>query len=224
LEAYLDNSATTPPCAEAVEAVRMALTGVWGNPSSMHRAGLEAERLLEDSRAALAGALGCEAGEVVFTSGGTEANNLALFGAAMAQKRRGRRIVTSSVEHSSIAESAAELANRGFEVLYLGVDETGRVPEQELARLITRDTILVSLMAVNNEVGAIQPIDAIRRAVRSAGAPALIHCDAVQAFGKLPLNPRRTNRAPAPLGPWTLCELTVSKSTPMRWGFTGSLP
>jgi len=191
MEAYLDNSATTAPCAQAVEAVHKALSLVWGNPSSLHRAGLEAEHLLQESRAALAEKLGCVPGEIVFTSGGTEANNLALFGAAMALKRRGRRIVTSAVEHSSIAESAAELQNRGFEVVYLNVDESGRVPEQELTRLINRDTILVSLMAVNNEVGAIQPIDAIRRALRFAGAPALVHCDAVQAFGKLPLNPQR---------------------------------
>jgi len=191
MEAYLDNSATTAPCAQAIEAVHKALATVWGNPSSLHRAGLEAEHLLQESRGALAAKLGCAPEEIFFTSGGTEANNLALFGAAMAQKRKGRRVVTSAVEHSSIAESAAELASRGFEVVYLNVDGDGRVPEQELSRLINRDTILVSLMAVNNEVGAIQPIDAIRRAVRFAGAPALVHCDAVQAFGKLPLSPQR---------------------------------
>ena len=191
MEVYLDNSATTPVCAEALEAIQQALHSTWGNPSSLHRVGLKAEHLLNQSRAALAQALGCTPGEITFTSGGTEANNLAMFGATSARRRQGRRIVTSSVEHSSIAESVAELQKRGYEVVYLDVDSTGRVPESELARAINKETILVSLMAVNNEVGTVQPIDAIRRAVRYVGAPALIHCDAVQAFGKLPVHPAR---------------------------------
>jgi len=191
MEAYLDNSATTSLCPEAAEAMQEAAALFWGNPSSLHRLGLEAERLLARCRADVAASLHCSPGEITFTSGGTESNNLALFGAAAALRRRGRRIVTSAVEHSSVAESAAELQNRGFDVVYLNVDGQGRVPEQELLRLITKDTILVSLMAVNNEVGAVQPIDAVRRALRHANAPALIHCDAVQAYGKLPVNPQR---------------------------------
>ncbi|MDR2686648.1 MAG: cysteine desulfurase [Oscillospiraceae bacterium] len=191
MEAYLDNSATTPLCPEAAEAMQEAVGRFWGNPSSLHRFGLEAERLLARCRADVAASLRCSPAEVTFTSGGTESNNLALFGAAAALKRRGRRVVTSAVEHSSIAESAAELQNRGFEVAYLNVDGQGRVSEQELQRLVTKDTILVSLMAVNNEVGTIQPIDAVRRVLRQANAPALIHCDAVQAYGKLPVNPQR---------------------------------
>jgi len=191
MEAYLDNSATTPLCPEAAEAMQEAAGLLWGNPSSLHRLGLEAERLLGRCRADVAASLHCSPGEITFTSGGTESNNLALFGAAAALKRRGRRIVTSAVEHSSVAESAAELQSRGFDVVYLNVDGQGRVPEQELQRLITKDTILVSLMAVNNEVGAVQPIDAVRRALRLTNAPALIHCDAVQAYGKLPVNPQR---------------------------------
>jgi cysteine desulfurase len=191
VEAYLDNSATTPPCPEAIAAMQEELARLWGNPSSLHRMGLEAEHLLERARACVATSLGCEPAEVVFTSGGTESNNLALFGAALAQRRRGKRIVTSAVEHSSVAESAKELAARGFEVIYLGVDRSGRVSEQELLRAINRETILVSLMAVNNEVGTLQPVEAIRQAVRLQKAPALIHCDAVQAFGKLPVQPGR---------------------------------
>ena len=189
MEAYLDNSATTPPCPEAVEAVRGALESCWGNPSSLHRVGLEGERLLGRCRALVAQSLRCQPAEVVFTSGGTESNNIALLGAAMAQKRRGRRVVTSAVEHSSVAECAKELANRGFDVVYLNVDAAGRVSEQELLRLVNPDTILISLMAVNNEVGSIQPVEAIRRAVQRHNAPALIHCDAVQAYGKLPVDP-----------------------------------
>jgi cysteine desulfurase len=191
MEAYLDNSATTPLCPEAAEAMQEAVGHFWGNPSSLHGLGLEAERLLGRCRADVAASLHCGPGEITFTSGGTESNNLALFGAAAALKRRGRRIVTSAIEHSSIAESAAELQNRGFEVAYLGVDGQGRVCEQELQRLITKDTILVSLMAVNNETGAVQPIDAVRRVLRQTNAPALIHCDAVQAYGKLLVNPQR---------------------------------
>jgi len=191
MEAYLDNSATTPVCAEALKSIQEALNHTWGNPSSLHHIGLDAERLLNQSRAVIAQALACSPGEITFTSGGTEANNLAMFGTASARRRQGRRIVTSAVEHSSIAESAAELQSRGYEVIRLSVDSAGRVPESELTRAINKETILVSLMAVNNETGAMQPIDAIRRAVRYAGAPALIHCDAVQAFGKLPVFPSR---------------------------------
>jgi len=191
LEAYLDNSATTPLCAEAAEAMQEAAAGFWGNPSSMHRMGLEAERLLGRCRADVAASLHCSPGEITFTSGGTEGNNLALFGAAAALKRRGRRIVVSAIEHPSVAESAAELQNRGFEIALLNVDSQGRVSEQELQRLINKETILVSLMAVNNEVGTVQPIDAVRRVLRLSNAPALIHCDAVQAYGKLPMNPQR---------------------------------
>ncbi|MCL2445336.1 MAG: cysteine desulfurase [Oscillospiraceae bacterium] len=191
MEVYLDNSATTPVCTEAVQAMQQAISVTWGNPSSMHRIGLQAEHLLNQCRATVAAGLSCLPGEIIFTSGGTEANNLAVLGTATARARQGCRIITSSVEHSSTAESCAELASRGYDVVYLGVDHTGRVKEEDLAAAINRDTILVSLMAVNNEVGTVQPIDVIRRMVRRAGAPALIHCDAVQAFGKLPIHPQQ---------------------------------
>ncbi|MDR2647026.1 MAG: cysteine desulfurase [Oscillospiraceae bacterium] len=191
MEAYLDNSATTPPCAESIAATQDALTRYWGNPSSLHQAGIEAEHLLSSCRSSVASAIGCEADEVFFTSGGTESNNLAIVGAALANRRRGKRIVTSAVEHSSVMESTKALQERGFEVVYLSVDRMGRVSEQELARAINRDTILVSLMAANNEVGTVQPIDVVRRIVTRVGAPATIHCDAVQAFGKLRVQPAR---------------------------------
>ncbi|MBQ7547521.1 MAG: cysteine desulfurase [Clostridia bacterium] len=186
MECYLDNSATTPVCAEAAEAVSDALLHNWGNPSSLYRKGMQAEDILISAREAIADRLYCRPEEVFFTSGGTESNNIAILGTASAMRRYGSRIVISSVEHSSVEESARTLETQGFEVVRLPVGPDGIVPAEAIARAVNRNTILVSVMAVNNEVGAIQPVQQIRRAVRAAGAPAVIHCDAVQAFGKLP--------------------------------------
>lgn len=189
MEAYLDNSATTHVCGEAIAAMNDAMVNVWGNPSSLHSKGIEASGLLEYSREAIAGKLMCDPTEVYFTSGGTEANNLAVFGAAAANRRKGKRIVTTSVEHPSIDEAVRQLEADGFEVVRLGVDRFGRINERELFSAVDRNTILVSIMLVNNEVGTVQPVEAAKRAVTAARAPALIHCDAVQAFGKLPVKP-----------------------------------
>ena len=189
MTAYLDNSATTPVCSEAVEAMKTAVTELWGNPSSLHQKGIEADEMLENARSNVARRLFCRDDEVYFTSGGTESNNLAVQGAAHAMRRRGRRIVTTSVEHPSIDETVKHLENEGFEVIRLGVDKNGRISERELFEAVTPDTILVSIMAVNNETGTIQPVEAARTAVTRAKSPALVHCDAVQAFGKLPLKP-----------------------------------
>ncbi|MCL2508764.1 MAG: cysteine desulfurase [Oscillospiraceae bacterium] len=189
MEAYLDNSATTPICPEAFNAVTEALTSNWGNPSSLYRKGIEAEAVRESARRSLAGRLGCESGEVFFTSGGTESNNIAVLGAAEAQKRFGRRIIVSSVEHASIDEAVKFLETRGFEIIRLPVDSQGRVPEDRIFRAVNQGTILVSLMAVNNEVGTLQPLEAVRQAVVSSRSRALIHCDAVQAFGKIDVKP-----------------------------------
>ena len=188
-EAYLDNSATTPVCPEAAQKAVQLMTEIYGNPSSLHTKGIAAQRELESARETLAGALHCRPDELTFTSGGTEANNLALFGAAMARRRRGNRIVISSVEHSSVIESAAELEKQGFEVVRVMPDEWGRIPAEAMMNAITPDTILASMELVNNETGAIQPVACMARAVKRTGAPALIHVDAVQAFGKLPVNP-----------------------------------
>lgn len=187
--AYLDNSATTRPCAEAVYAVGRAMTELWGNPSSLHGNGFEAQKLFDSSRESVAKRLFCKSGEVFFTSGGTESNNTAILGAALSLKRRGNRIVTSSVEHPSAAQAVLRLESEGFEVVRLGVDSYGRIDEGELAAAVNSSTVLVSIMAVNNETGTLQPVEAARRAVSRAKAPALIHCDAVQAFGKLPVRP-----------------------------------
>lgn len=188
-EAYLDNSATTPVCAGAAAAVAAALTDNWGNPSSIHAKGIRARRLLEDARAAVAQQLACLPEEIYFTSGGTESNNIAVFGAAQALKRRGSRIVTSCIEHPSVLEPVKRLEEEGFEVVRLPVDATGKVDENSLFEAVNGKTILVSLMSVNNEVGSVQPVEAARKAVLAAGAPALVHCDAVQSFGKLGLRP-----------------------------------
>ncbi|HPZ00185.1 MAG TPA: aminotransferase class V-fold PLP-dependent enzyme, partial [Clostridiales bacterium] len=189
MECYFDNSATTKPLPEVAEAMVETLTEAYGNPSSLHKLGDRANRLLEKARKQVADALSCSAQEIYFTGGGTESNNLAVFGAVGALKRRGNRIVTTCLEHPSVEEPMKRLAEQGFEIIRLPTDETGRIREEDLFEAVNRETILVSLMYVNNEVGSIQPVQAARAAVEKAGAPAYIHCDAVQAFGKLPVNP-----------------------------------
>ncbi len=189
MEAYFDNSATTAPCCEAVKAVAEAMTQSWGNPSSLHAVGNRANALLESSRNDIAARLSCSPEEIFFTSGGTESNNLAIMGAAYQMRRMGRRIVSTSVEHSSIDDTLNRLEAEGFEVIKLRVDSYGRVNEKDLYAAVNSKTILVSMMLVNNEIGTIMPVQAIKRAVMMARSPALIHCDAVQAFGKMPVKP-----------------------------------
>lgn len=189
MEAYFDNSATTAPCCEAVKAVTDAMTNCWGNPSSLHRSGNAAKELLDSSRESIAKCLSVAPEEIFFTSGGTESNNLAVMGAAYQMRRMGRRIVSTAVEHSSIDETLDKLAEDGFEVIKLRVDSYGRINERELYAAVNSNTILVTMMLVNNEVGTIMPVQAAKRAVMAARSPALIHCDAVQAFGKMPVKP-----------------------------------
>ncbi len=189
MEAYFDNSATTAPCCEAVKAVAEAMTQSWGNPSSLHAVGNRANALLESSRNDIAARLSCSPEEIFFTSGGTESNNLAVMGAAYQMRRMGRRIVSTSIEHSSIDDTLNRLEAEGFEVIKLRVDSYGRVNEKDLYAAVNSNTILVSMMLVNNEIGTIMPVQAAKRAVMMARSPALIHCDAVQAFGKMPVKP-----------------------------------
>ncbi len=189
MEAYFDNSATTAPCREAINAVAHAMIDCWGNPSSLHRAGNNANELLSSSRETIAKKLSCTPEEIFFTSGGTEANNLAVIGAAHQMRRMGKRIVSTSVEHSSIDETLDRLAEDGFEVIKLKVDSYGRINEKDLYNAVNSNTILITMMLVNNEVGTVMPVQAAKRAAMAARSPALIHCDAVQAFGKLPLKP-----------------------------------
>lgn len=189
MNAYFDNSATTAPCCEAVNAVSDAMTRCWGNPSSLHRVGNLANELLENSRNDIANRLSCAPEEIFFTSGGTESNNLAVMGAAYQMRRMGRRIVSTSVEHSSVDDTLNKLEAEGFEVVKLKVDNYGRINEKELYAAVNSNTILITMMLVNNEVGTIMPVQAAKRAAMMARSPALIHCDAVQAFGKMPLKP-----------------------------------
>ena len=190
-EIYLDNSATTRVCEKSAEKVMELMTRCYGNPSSLHKKGLEAQKEVSRARQAVAASWSAEPREVIFTSGGTEANNMAVLGGAAANRRRGSRIVTTAIEHPSVLEPMRQLQKEGFDVVFLSPDQTGRIPEEAIYQAVDRETILVSVMAVNNELGSVQPIEILKKAVKRACAPALIHVDAVQAYGKLPLKPEK---------------------------------
>lgn len=188
-EIYLDNSATTRVREEVAEAVMAAMTRQYGNPSSLHRKGIEAERLVKESREILAQALRVSVEEIFFTSGGTEANNLAIKGVARA--RRGRHLITTAIEHPSVLNTFAQLEEEGFRVTYLRVNNEGIIDPEELRASLRPETILVSTMYINNEIGSIQPLEAIGSVLKEHEGDVLWHVDAVQAFGKLPLRPRQ---------------------------------
>jgi cysteine desulfurase len=180
---YLDYNASTPVDPRVAQAIRAALEECCGNPSSSHWAGLPAKRLLEQSRAQIAALLGCTPAEIVFTSGGSEANNMALKGSFFARGSRPAHIITSAIEHPSILEPCSFLERSGARITYLPVDGAGRVDPDDLQRAITRDTILISLMHANNEVGTIQPIEDCARVARAHGVS--FHTDAAQSVGKI---------------------------------------
>lgn len=190
-EVYLDNSSTTKVCREAAEKVMEMMTENYGNPSSLHSMGFRAEREITAARGNVAALIGAKPEEIYFTSGGTESNNIALFGAAHALQKRGRRIVTTAIEHPSVLNTMKQLEKENFEVVYLKPDGTGKIQPEQIFEAVTPDTILVSMMCVNNEVGTILPLEAVSAAIAAAKAPALFHVDAVQAFGKLPLKPSK---------------------------------
>ncbi len=189
MEIYLDNSATTKVCREAADAMMKMLTENYGNPSSLHSKGVEASKAIENARQNLADALSCSKDEIFFTTSGTTANNTAIFGAVNANRRKGNRIITTSLEHPSVSECIKKLEEQGFEVIRLKPDMHGAFSPMELMNAINSKTILISIMAVNNEIGTINPINQIKTAVKRASSDALIHVDAVQGFGKIPLNP-----------------------------------
>ena len=188
---YFDNSATTQVCEESAEKVMYMMRECWGNPSSLHSFGYKAEKELSAARAAVAAKLSCEPREIYFTSGRTEANNLAVIGGAEAKKRFGNRVVTTAIEHASVLSAMEQLEKQGFEVIYLQPDEMGNISESAISEAINNKTILVSMMSVNNETGAILPLKAVASAMKRAKAPALFHVDNVQGFGKLKLQPKK---------------------------------
>lgn len=188
---YLDNSATTKPCDEAVAAINKMITENYGNPSSLHFLGISAMKEVIKARESIAKKLDCEKDEIFFTSGGTEANNLAIFGAAHKNRRKGKRIVTTAIEHESVMQSIDELEKEGFEVIRLMPDSEGKISLTDMANAINKDTILVSMMYINNEVGSILPVEKIKKLVTRAESPALIHIDCVQAFGKVDVRPKK---------------------------------
>ncbi len=190
MTAYFDNSATTKPCNEATEIAIKAITENWGNPSSLHSMGSDASALLKKSRKKVSKLLGVSDDNFFFTSSGTTANNTAIFGAYNKLKKQGNRIVTTAIEHPSVGEPISALERAGVEVIRLAPDKYGKINEDELFESINENTILVSLMAVNNEVGSVLPVNAARKAINQKCSPALIHADCVQAFGKIPVNPR----------------------------------
>ena len=188
MEHYLDNAATTKVCDEAAQAALTAMTENYGNPSSTHTKGREANRLLESARKQVSAALGCTPGELIFTSCGSESDNWAIINGAEAMKRRGKHIISSAVEHDAVRRSLDELESRGFEVTRLAPDEKGGVSLDSVVSALRDDTILVSLMLVNNETGAVTDISSIAKAVKKACPAALVHTDAVQGFMKVPFS------------------------------------
>ncbi len=190
MEHYLDNSATTRVSDAAAQAALSAMTQCYGNPSSTHTKGREAKKLLDTARKQVADALGCMPEELVFTSCGSESDNWAILGGAEYMKRRGRHVISSAVEHDAVRRSLDILEERGFEVTRLMPDATGAISAEAVMDALREDTVLVSLMLVNNETGAVTDIAAISRALKKAGSSALLHTDAVQAFMKLPFSAR----------------------------------
>lgn len=183
---YLDNSATTRPCPEAVAAVTNALTERWGNPSALYQFGLDAARRLREARSQVSAALGAEPNRVFFTSGGTEADNWAIYGTAKRLGKHGKHIVTTAVEHHAVLNAMKELESQGYRVTYLPPDRTGRVTLDSLKAALCKDTILVSVMMVNNETGAVMPISQMAKLTHRLCPEAYFHTDAVQGFLKIP--------------------------------------
>lgn len=186
-EIYLDNSATTRVYKEAAQAAFEVMTEFYGNPSSLHTKGIEAEKIMEEARKDIASAMGANPDGLYFTSGGTEANNLAVIGGALAKKRRGNKVIVSAYEHDSVMKSAKQLESMGFYVTYLMPDENGIITPASVFEAVDEKTVLVSVMTVNNEIGSINPIKELCTAAKRKNPEVLFHTDAVQAFCKMPI-------------------------------------
>lgn len=193
MEAYFDNSATTRVTESVKNIVVKTMTEDFGNPSSMHMVGVKAERYVKEAKQIIANILKVDEGEIFFTSGGTESNNMAVIGAADANKRKGNKIITTKIEHPSVLNTMKYLEKQGYQVVYLPVDRYGIVDMETLKEEMTEDTILVSVMYVNNEVGAVEPIAEIGKYIKSIQPDVIFHVDAIQAFGKMEIRPKKEN-------------------------------
>lgn len=191
MEAYFDNSATTRVLDSVKDAVVNAMTVDYGNAAARHMKGVEAERLIKEARAEIAKSLKVQEKEILFTSGGTESNNTALIGAAFANQRAGKHLITTGVEHASIYNTMEFLREQGFEITYLPVDSYGCISLEELSQAVREDTILVSVMYVNNEIGAVEPVEEISKVIKVKNPKTLFHVDAIQAYGKYVIRPKK---------------------------------
>jgi len=193
MQAYLDNSATTKPYKEVADVMSRIMLDYYGNPSSMHMLGVEAEKQLTEATKIIADTLKCKPSEILYTSGGTESDNLALIGVARTQHRTGKHIITTAIEHPAILETCAYLEKEGFEISYLDTDELGIIKLDHLKELIRKDTILVSIMHTNNEIGSLQPIAEAGKIIKDINPACIFHVDAVQGYGKAVIIPKKMN-------------------------------
>ncbi len=191
MEVYLDNSATTRVFESVRDIVVKTMTEDFGNPSSLHKKGVEAERYVKEAAAEVAGTLKADSSEIIFTSGGTESNNMAIIGAFRANRRRGDHIVTSTIEHPSVYNVFDYLEKEGAQAEYIPVDKNGRIDQEALLAAVNEKTVLVSVMYVNNEIGSVNPIGEIGAAIKKKNPTALFHVDAIQAYGKYRINPKK---------------------------------
>ena len=193
MEVYLDNSATTKPTPEVIDAINQAYLDYYGNPSSLHRKGLEAERLISQARRGIASSLGAGPEEIIFTSGGTESNNLAIIGFLKRARHLNKYLITTKIEHPSVLNVFKMLETKGYEVTYLNVDPAGIIDLNQLKTVLEKKPALLSVMLVNNETGALHPITEIAKLLSQSGKKTIFHVDAVQAFGKIPLQVNSLN-------------------------------
>lgn len=193
MEVYLDNSATTAAFPEVAELVAKVMCEAYGNPSSMHNKGLEAEQYIKEAKEIIAKNLKCDVKSILFTSGGTESDNMALIGVAEANKRSGKHIITTSIEHHAILETTEHLKDMGYEITYLKVDGNGQISLDELREAIRPDTIIVSIMHTNNEIGSVQPLEEAGKLIKSINPAIVFHTDAVQGYGKNIIIPKKCN-------------------------------
>ncbi len=191
MDVYFDNAATTKPYSEVIDIMTETLTGEYGNPSSKHRKGFIAEQYVKQATQIVASTLKVQPKELIFTSGGTESNNLALIGTALANKRSGNHIITSAFEHPSVYNALTSLEDFGFKIDFIPVDEYGKISPDKLCEMITSETIMVSIMFVNNEVGSVQDIKVISNAIKQKKKDILLHVDAIQAYGKYAIDPKK---------------------------------